>query len=521
MILSAALLVAVMQRGAPPPVTPPAPLEPGSVEGLVVEAGTARPLPRATIQLEARSAQPPAGVMVTNSRDDGTFIFKNVPAGPISLIAELGGYIPEAFGSAPDPYNTPTPALLPGQKMTGVRMALTRGGVIAGRLIDDRGDAVVGATVQAMKTTYVNGLPERREAQSAISNDLGEYRLFMLRPGEYHISMVPRTLVSPPVPRQPRVIPLYFPGTIDAKASQAIELHEGEALEGVNFSGIPTRTRRVTGSVQGNAGDGTSVILSPLNGTSTMQQTADPNTGSFQFADVAPGAYLLAAKTSTLRSVISLDVRNADVLNLRISLGAGYRIPVHVHIDGHPAGDDPELERLYFIARPETLVPGLEPDTYSPFPNGRFALDLLAGDYRLDITQPENAYVKAMTLGGIDVLNQGLRVTQSTEQTLEILIASNSGALDGRAERDATVVLVPDIPRRGQRALFKSVKSGGGGAFRFQNVPPGDYKLFAWTEENGGPWRDTEYLRKYEDRGVPVHVDENQKTTLDRPIPVY
>src|SRR6185295_7853144 len=168
---------------------------------------------------------------------------------------ELGGYIRESYGNASDIlYGTPGPQLLPGQKNSGIRLALTRGAVISGHLLDDRGDVVVGAVVQAMKTTYRNGLRERTLVQSAVSNDLGEYRLFMLRPGEYHISLIPPTLTPLSLAGRPTAIPLYFPGTIDAKASQPLELHEGETLAGVNFSAIPTRTRRVTGTVQGNNG---------------------------------------------------------------------------------------------------------------------------------------------------------------------------------------------------------------------------------------------------------------------------
>jgi hypothetical protein len=452
-----------------------------------------------------------ASSYVTSTRDDGTFIFRNVPPGGYVLQAERGGYIPESYGAAPNPYNVAMHQLAPGQKLSGVRLALTKGAVISGRLIDDRGELVVGAVVEALKTTYKDGLRERKPVLSTVSNDLGEYRLFMLRPGEYHIRIVPSS-------RQRETIPLYFPGTIDAKAAQPLALDEGETLAGVNFSSIPTRTRRVTGSVQGHGGDPVGVLLSPLNGTSAVSQTLDPKDPVFQFSDVAPGSYMLVARALSNRSAIPLDVRNADMLNMRISLGAGFRIPAQVRIEGHAAGDDPELEKVYFVLRPETAVPGLEPETYSPFANGRVVLDALAGDYRIDITQPEGAYVKAITLGGVDVLNQGLRVSGSTESTLEILIASESGSIEGRAARSATVVLVPDAPRRGQRALFQSLNVGPSGEFRFAKVPPGNYKLFAWAEENGGPWLDPEYLRKYEERGRAVRIDANQRTVLDRAV---
>jgi len=82
---------------------------------------------------------------------------------------------------------------------------------------------------------------------------------------------------------------------------------------------------------------------------------------------------------------------------------------------------------------------------------------------------------------------------------------------------------VPDAARRNQRPLYRSTKATNG-AFRFQKVPPGDYKLFAWSEatiDNGGPWLDFEYLRKYEDRATPVRIQPEARTILDRPIPVF
>jgi hypothetical protein len=526
------LLAAEMQNTPAPPVRAFDPVyeaataargaitaEPGSIEGIVVEAATGRPIPRAIVQLQARSGNAvgargggsPVGMIVTTTRDDGTFAFKVVYPGPIALQAESPGYIPESYGTA-TALTSPT-TLQPGQELSGVRLALTRGSVIAGRVIDDRGEVVVGSVVQAMKTVYRGGQRERQVVQATVSNDLGEYRLFMLRPGEYHVSVL--------LGRKGQALPYFFPGTIDAKASQPLDLREGEALAGVNFLAIPTRTRRVTGTVQGHGGEGVNVILSPVNGTAPVQQVLDPTTSMFQFADVAPGSYTLVATSVSARSSIAIDVRNADVLNMRISLGPGFRIPVRVRIDGHALGDDPDLEQLYFIARPETAVPGLEGETYSPFANGRFTLELLAGVHRLDVTRPADAYVKSMTLGGVDVLNRGLNVSSSTDQSLEVLVGFGSGSVQGRAAtRDGTVVLVPDFGRRGQRSLYRSSKAGPAGEFRFEKVPPGDYKLFAWTAENGGPWLDSEYLGKYEERGIPVHIDANQTTSVDRPIPV-
>jgi hypothetical protein len=104
------------------------------------------------------------------------------------------------------------------------------------------------------------------------------------------------------------------------------------------------------------------------------------------------------------------------------------------------------------------------------------------------------------------------------EGPLEILIGKTLGSVEGRAGgTDVTVVLVPDAARRGQQVLFKSMKPNSG-TFRFQKVPPGEYKLFALTEENGGPYLDPEFIQKYEDRGTRVRIEGDVITRLDRAL---
>lgn len=233
---------------------------------------------------------------------------------------------------------------------------------------------------------------------------------------------------------------------------------------------------------------------------------------------------MLVAHNVYGRAAIPLDVRNADVLGTRVLLGEGFRIPSRVRVEGHPPGNDPELEKIYFSARPDVPVPGLEPEIYSPFADGRFILEVFNRDYWIDITRAEDYYIKSITLDGFDVLNKGLHAASSVDGPLEIVVDNHFGEVQGSAAApNVTVVLVPDAVRRNQRPLYKSMRASNG-AFRFEKIPPGDYKLFAWSEDtidNGGPWLDPDYLRQYEDRGAPVRVQGDMQTILDRPIPVF
>jgi hypothetical protein len=514
----------------------PLPQAPASVDGVVLDAQTKQALAGATVTAQDRSGS--GARMITVTGNDGRFTFRGLTPGQYLIEASRAGYVSEMAGSplvdtrnfSPNPLamvNLPmVQDLMPGQVLSGLRLALTPGGVISGRLTNEYGDVVAGAVLQALKTTHKNGLRERTPVQSVVSNDLGEYRFFMLKPGQYYVSLIPPALVIQNITNQSFSIPLFYPGTVDAKAATVLNLQVGQTIDGVNFPSIPTKNRRIGGGVQGNGSDGLTVILSPANATARTKVDIarnDPNP-SFMFSDIVPGSYNLVAHTHDMRSALQIDVRNTDVLGTRILLSPGFRIPSRARIEGRPPGDDPTLENITFSVRPDIPVPGLEPERYSPFANGRFALDVLKRNYWIDITQAENYYIKSITLDGVDVLNQGLHVTSSVEGPMEILIDTHFGEVQGSvAQPNVTVVLVPDAGRRKQRPLYKSAKISTG-AFHFEKIPPGDYKLFAWSEDtidNGGPWLDPEYLRIYEDRATPIRIQADRKTILERPIPVF
>ena len=520
-----------LQQLAPPAV----PELPASVEGVVLDSETKQPLAGATVSVQDRLHS--GGRMITVTGNDGRFAFRSVAPGQYLIEASRSGYVSEMAGEllggsnfAPNPLaptNLPVvQQLRPGQVLSGLSLVLTPGGVISGRLRDERGELVVGAVVQVLKTIHKNGLRERTLVQSVVSNDLGEYRFFMLKPGQYSIALVPSTLWIENVSTSSFSIPLFYPGTLDTKEAKVLDLRVGETLDSVDFLSVPVRNRRISGNVLGNGSEGVTVTLSPVNGTArtSVSMKGDHPTMSFQFSDVVPGSYMLVAHNVFGRAAIPLDVRNADVLGTRVQLGEGFRIPSRARIEGRPPGNDPELEKLYFSVRPDVPVPGLEPELYSPFADGGFKLEVFRRDYWIDLARPDDYYIKAITLEGVDVLNQGLHAMSSMEGPLEVVVDNNFGEVQGTAAAtNVTVVLVPDAARRNQRPLYKSIKSSNG-VFRFEKVPPGDYKLFVWSEDridNGGPWLDPEYLRIYEDRATPVRIQGEVKTVLDRPIPVF
>jgi hypothetical protein len=75
-----------------------------------------------------------------------------------------------------------------------------------------------------------------------------------------------------------------------------------------------------------------------------------------------------------------------------------------------------------------------------------------------------------------------------------------------KPQQGVFTVLIPHD--RGRFDLYKTTNSGADGKVSFSNVPPGDYKIFAWEEVKQRAWQDPLYMEKFEDMGRLIHVEK-------------
>ena len=157
-----------------------------SVEGLVTKLGTGEPLARATVTLANISYS--SAVLSTTTDTSGRFLFLNVPPGEYRLQASREGpYIPAEYGQRnPNERGTPI-TIQPGQKLTGMRLELASTSSISGRILDSDGEPLGRVEVEALQSSYSDGHRELKPFQKVLTNDLGEYRLRLLRPGRYYV----------------------------------------------------------------------------------------------------------------------------------------------------------------------------------------------------------------------------------------------------------------------------------------------------------------------------------------------
>ena len=172
------------------------------IRGTVVAADSGSPIRRAQVRASGQGVPP----RLASTDAQGRFELRELPAGRYTLTASKGGFVSLQYGQR-RPSESGTPLELgDGQTIEKITIGLPRGSVLGGRITDEFGEPVANASVQAQTYTYQQGKRVLTPTgQGAQTNDLGEFRLFWLTPGDYYISATARrglTTINPVVARR-------------------------------------------------------------------------------------------------------------------------------------------------------------------------------------------------------------------------------------------------------------------------------------------------------------------------------
>ena len=537
-------------------------LQTSLVQGVVLRKGTTERLSKATVELHRDPGS--AGILDSvTTEDDGRFSFSNVEPGHYRLIVTRRGYARPPLAIT----------ITAGQPVENIQLNMSPAGSISGHVFDAQGRPMGNVEVQAMKASYPEGRRTLTPVQSVRTNDLGEYRLFWLPQGRYYaaaihpkvqgmsqmlFSAVGMSMGGPagmviskgkadpalgesgyvpnPDPESVRYAPIYYGGTADEQTASGIDLREGADFGGVNFVVGPVQPRHVRGvvidGITGRAAQyGSITLLRGPDAPRMKDVEVDRDTGQFDMV-LFPGSHALTANSASGEGYAAFTLGDADIDNFTIPTTPVYDIPGRIVVDGPPIASG-ALEALQLSLRRDPPRGEQLSLSYSnPLPDRSFTLSASVGDYRINIapilnlTRPrggptpalQNAYVKSARLGDTDILNGTLHLSAQTSETLEIVIATNPGALDGQVVKndpgpaaDIPVLLLPDL--RSRNELYRATTTDASGRFHFDRIPPGDYKLFSWEEVEDGAWYDIDFMMAYESRGTPVHISEGRAET--------
>ena len=359
---------------------------------------------------------------------------------------------------------------------------------------------------------------------------------------------------------------IFYPGSFDARSAQVIPLGIGQDLRGIdiNLGASATPALHVRGTVVdttiGRPAIGATIRLLPrhqLTPSVIMPSATSDAAGRFDVPGVLSGSYSVivnhagAAPQGTvglsgfaaggLSGFAVIDVGNTNIDGLQIPVLPGVDIPLNIAMPG-VTFDPAWIKNLRMTLHRKPVVtgapvgggtitagwPGLgslfaNPEI-TPTDNGGLMLrGVPLGDFTVEISGiPQGGYVKSVSLGRTDVLAEGLQVMRPVQNSMELVIATDSGTLTGRVfdarlqpTGNVTAVLVPDPARRYRVDLYQSSNTDGQGAFRFDNIAPGEYKMFAWEDVMSGAWHDPDFLRSRESLGTVVRIAPGKNQPVD------
>ena len=127
---------------------------------------------------------------------------------------------------------------------------------------------------------------------------------------------------------------------------------------------------------------------------------------------------------------------------------------------------------------------------------------------------------------GKSVYDKGFTIEES-RSPLTVILSNRCGAVQTevlddmqRPVKAAFVALVPATARRQNPLLFRRSPYDAAGTryVPIEQIPPGEYKIFAWDRIPTYAEMNPEFLVRFEDRGVPLTVEPGAILKVQVPL---
>jgi len=536
----AALLIALVLQASAPAAPPPA-----SISGRVTDKASAQPLARIVVTLYPAD---PSKRVKTLTDKDGRYEFGYLGPGKYSIGADndehVSTYLEQWFGAEEpaDPSSGPPPPTLTlanGEARPNVDLALTRALAIEGHVVDPFGDPVNGAEVSVTTT-------EGRVVTlgSSVSDDLGAYRIFGLRPGRYRVCATGQRRIDAPGDGSTLARTCY-PASVTNADAAAVALTSQDVFSidvraqwadppraASETSAVPVT--QVDGAIRGIVTDKQTgrpipraivrlAFRGPTRTLNDMSTTTDEN-GVFAFVGLAAGPYdgfvvaprhLLAPLTDP-SGARPLTVRSGQPLEVAAALAGGYAMNVRL-VDAFDtplsgfgvsvrSADDGRLAVVPYEHASDDLgrirASGLAPGRYvvcvetSNYAEHGRATEPSKPDRLVRTCYPsttDEAQAQPITIANADVEDVELRVMRGRALSIAGTIVDASGAPAPQA-----IVSLSLYKTDEKRSMGFQIERDG--RFRIANVRPGSYAIEATVDGQAAL--------------IPIRIDEGEVENL-------
>jgi hypothetical protein len=545
------------------------------LRGRITAVESGGPVRRAQVRISG----PDIGSKTAVTDADGRFEFRDLPGGRFNVSATKSGFVSVQYGQLRPFESGKAIDLIDGQVMDKADIAMPRGSVISGRIVDEFGEPIADAFVTAMRSAWAGG---RRRLQptgrTASTNDLGQFRIYGLSPGDYFVSATFRggdmigmeiamatmsggAAGGGPIGSNPSsgYAPTYFPGTSNGAEAQKISVAAGQEAQNTDFALLPVKLVKITGTVissEGKPVEGSMINALPRGGEGVAMMMAgaarSDKSGNFTISNVAPGDYTLQSRALTI-----------------VTSGGGDNMMVTTRIGGGPDGSDAETGMLPLTvgtddvtgvvlmtskgasatghltfdggARPATLT-GIRisatpaDNEFGPVmglggtnvkADATFALTGMSGTRIIRaMNLPPGWMLKEVRVNGADITDSGLEFkTGEAVSGVEIVLTSKLTEVKGTVTaagsqpvKDYTLVVFADDPERWRTPSSRYIagaRPDQEGRFQVKNLPAGGYYAIAVEYLAQGEWNDPEVLERLRANATTFSLGEGETKVLD------
>jgi len=449
----------------------------------------------------------------------GRFSIPNVAPGEYAIAVERAGFVLEFTGAAGAP--GPTVKIDAGQSRNELTLRVAPLGVIAGRIVDAEGEPARGAKVDALRYVYVRGKKQFQTVLEVESGDRGEFRLFGLRAGTYYLKAT--GLQVAPFELLDKATVTYYPGTADSSRAVPIELRAGDQIRGFDIGLESSGAYRVrfelppgiTPSLAGSQ-------LFNIQGFVPTEEWGSPN--EIGFGNVPPGSYEALLTVEQPDKSLSyarrhVEVTNADIDGGMLDFVPGAVIAGTVRLEGTAPRSLGDLHvhlqsefRNFAALNPSTAVHSDGSFTFEP------AAPLA---YDISIDRAPGIYLKSIRMRDRPLAQPRIDAAEKLEP-LTLVLGADTGELQGAVKNlkgglvaRARVDAIADGDHASRPDFNRSDFSDEKGQFKIVDLPPGQYKIFAWEDVPDGAPQDPEFRKLFDKQAVTVTVQPNGRANLN------
>ncbi len=473
---------------------------------------------------------------------NGRYEVTGLSAGRYKLSVSRSGFISLEYGQTRPSQSGRELELVDGQTLNGIDFALSRGGVITGRITDHNGEPQAGIPMSALRLSWGPGGTRQHERISfrlfdrILTDDLGQYRIYGLSPGSYLVAAGAAAPGMMGMPEPAVQGTTYFPGTANVDEAQSVEVEIGQDVP-VHFALAASPLARVSGTILDSSGRPVvwrSVMLATRteSGFGTRTAATTRPDGTFDIPAVPPGNYTI--EVAPLRTQpddfefasFPISVEGHDLTDLMISMKVGATVTGRVIWEGsspQPFATQ-RITPTTADGRMSAATPASGGGTVDA--KGNFSLVGVHGTvvfHSSFVGRSEPWMLKAVRIGGADITDVGYNVTSDIDG-LEVVMTDRETRVSGTARgegyqpaMDYVVVILPSEVKPGVNLtrFIHTARPDQQGRYQVKGLPPGRYVAAAVESLSSDGHHNPAFQKRVRSTAAPFTLMEGQQLVLD------